>query len=73
MRGNTNGPRLGSCDRAIGYSGFFGVRETWVLLEISWIIGDIMMVYQQKRAENMLERQVEQPEHIELFRLNTSK
>ena len=23
-------------DRAIRYSGFFGVRETWVLLEISW-------------------------------------
>ena len=27
-----------SCDRAIGYSGFFGVSETWVRpLEISWI------------------------------------
>ena len=25
-----------SCDRAIRYSGFFGVRETWVRLEISW-------------------------------------
>ena len=25
-----------SCDRAIRYSGFFGVREKWVLLEISW-------------------------------------
>ena len=34
----TNGPRSVSCDRAIRYSGFFGVRETWVLLEISWII-----------------------------------
>ena len=31
-----NGPRSGSCDRAIRFSGFFGVRETWVLLEISW-------------------------------------
>ena len=30
----TNGPL--SCDRAIRYSGFFGVRETWILLEISW-------------------------------------
>ena len=34
----TNGPRSVSCDRAIRYSGFFGVRETWVLLEISWIL-----------------------------------
>ena len=25
-----------SCDRAIRYSGFFGVRIQWVLLEISW-------------------------------------
>ena len=33
----TNGPRSVSCDRAIRYSGFFRVRETWVLLEISWI------------------------------------
>ena len=31
----TNGPL--SCDRAIRYSGFFGVRETWVLSEISLI------------------------------------
>ena len=28
----------GSCDRAIRYSGFFGVRGPWVLLESSWII-----------------------------------
>ena len=27
--------KVGS-DRAMRYSGFFGVRETWVLLEISW-------------------------------------
>ena len=26
-----------SCDRAMRYSGFFGVRGPWVLLEISWI------------------------------------
>ena len=31
----TNGPRSVSCDRALRYSGFFGFRETWVLLEIS--------------------------------------
>ena len=37
MGPNPNGPRSVSCDRAIRYSGFFGVRETWVLLEISWI------------------------------------
>ena len=33
----TNGPRSVSCDRAIRYSGL-GVRETWVLLEISWLV-----------------------------------
>ena len=34
----TNGPRSVSCYRAIRYSGFFGVREKWVLLEIEkWI------------------------------------
>ena len=27
MGPNPNGPRLGSCDRAIRYSGFFGVRS----------------------------------------------
>ena len=32
-----NGPLSVSCDRAIRYPGFFWVRETWVLLEISWI------------------------------------
>ena len=33
----TNGPRSVSCNRAIRYSGFFGVRETWVRsLEIPW-------------------------------------
>ncbi len=32
-----NWPRSVSCDRAIRYSGFCWVRETWVrLLEISW-------------------------------------
>ncbi len=44
FRNYSNLPRLNgtlptdpkvSCDRAIRYSGFFGVRETWVLLEIS--------------------------------------
>ena len=36
MGPNPNGPTdQVSCDRAIRYSGFFGVRETWVLLEIS--------------------------------------
>ena len=35
---NPNGPYQVSCDRAIRYSGFFGVREKWVRpLEISWI------------------------------------
>ena len=36
MGPNPNGPRSVRCDRAIRYSGFLGVRETWVLLEISW-------------------------------------
>ena len=36
MGPNPNGPRSVSCNRAIRYSGFFGVRETWVPLEISW-------------------------------------
>ncbi len=31
-----------SCDRAIRHSGL-GVRETWVLLEISWIISKTSM------------------------------
>ena len=36
MGPNPNGPRDVSCDRAIRYSGFFGVRSGTVLLEISW-------------------------------------
>ena len=31
MGPNPNGPCSVSCDGAIRYSGFFGVRETWVL------------------------------------------
>ncbi len=32
-------PRSVNCDRAIRYSGFFRVRETWVRpLEISWTL-----------------------------------
>ena len=36
MGPNPNGPRSVSCDRAIRYSGFFGVRSGTVLLGISW-------------------------------------
>ncbi len=42
MGSNPNGPRSVSCDRAIRYSGFFGVREKWVLLEISWMVGSVV-------------------------------
>ena len=39
MGPNPNGPGSVSYDRAIRYSGFFRVRETWVRpLEISWIL-----------------------------------
>ena len=40
----TNGPRSVSCDPAIRYSGFFGVREKWVLLEISWSVEVVFFV-----------------------------
>ena len=36
MGPNPNGPRSVRYDRAVRYSGFSGVRETWVLLVISW-------------------------------------
>ena len=36
MGPNPNGPRSVSCDPAMRYSGFFGVRGPWVLLDISW-------------------------------------
>ena len=41
----TNGPRSVSCDRTIRYSGFFGVREKWVLLEISWSVEVVFFVH----------------------------
>ena len=37
MGPNPNGPLSVSYDRAIRYLGFFGVRDPWVLLEISLI------------------------------------
>ena len=46
MGPNPNGPRSVSCDRAIRYSGFFGVREKWVLLEISWILFSLRLFLQ---------------------------
>ena len=45
MGPNPNGPRSGSCDRAIRFSGL-GVRNPWVLLEISWIpMGSMYGIY----------------------------
>ena len=37
MGPNPNGPRSVSCDRAIRYSGFFGVRSVGPVGQISWI------------------------------------
>ena len=42
----TNGPRSVSCDQAIRYSGFFGVRKQWGLLEISWNVEYLNYVWQ---------------------------
>ena len=35
-----HGPLSIKCNRAITYSGFFGVWKQWVLLEISWLFGE---------------------------------
>ena len=63
----TNGPCSVSCDRAIGYSGFFGVRETWVLLEISWTIspGSVEVLCCAFRRMNLNRTSVAHPWHLE--------
>ena len=55
MGPNPNGPRSVTYDRAIRYSGFFGVRETWVLLVISWIVSFDSMILQWEMIVGFLQ------------------